>query len=153
MHWSTTIFSIDRNIFTAYRCDTNNTNKDHRMKITSLTELAEFLRNLPNGPDAEIGFDMSNSQKARFLTDHPCGSACCIGGWVNLQNGTDYGVARAVRMIAPDYIEVMEITALCFPSDVPEAWGATPQQAARAVEILEETGQCDWERAMAEVPA
>lgn len=120
------------------------------MKITSLTELAEFLRNLPNGPDAVIGFDMSNSQNARFLTDHPCGSACCIGGWVNLQNGTDYGVSRAVRMIAPTYMEVMEITALCYPRYFPEAWGATPQQAARAVEILEETGQCDWERAMLE---
>lgn len=123
------------------------------MKITSLTELAEFLRNLPNGPDAEIGFDMSNSEKSRHMTYHPCGSACCIGGWVNLQNGTDYGVAHAVRMIAPRYMEVMAITALCYPHYFPKAWKATPQQAARAVEILEETGQCDWQRAMAEVPA
>jgi hypothetical protein len=46
-----------------------------------------------------------------------------------------------------------EIDDLCYPQQYGEAWDATPQQAARAVEILRDTGKCDWDRAMREVTA
>jgi hypothetical protein len=40
-----------------------------------------------------------------------------------------------------------QIYRLCYP-DQNSAWSATPQQAAMAVEILRDTGECNWEEAM-----
>jgi hypothetical protein len=38
---------------------------------------------------------------------------------------------------------------LCYPTGVDNpAWNATPLQAARAVEILRDTGKCNWDEAM-----
>ena len=124
------------------------------MKLNNLTELAEFLKNFDDdSPRRKLGFDMKNTYERREDTEHPCGSACCIGGWVQYHNrGTrKMGVDDAVMTITPAGIDELEIHRLCFPTD--NGWDATPQQAARAVEILRDTGVCDWDRAMEEVGA
>jgi hypothetical protein len=124
------------------------------MKLKNLTELAEFLKQLDNdSPRRKLGFDMTRSYNDRHDTPHPCGSACCIGGWVQYHNkGTrNMDVDYAVMTITPEGISEVEVYRLCFP--IGNQWYATPQQAARAVEILRDTGKCDWERAFEEVPA
>jgi len=129
-------------------------------KLNNLTELAEFLKALnDNDPDLKDGFDMQWSYCNKDMTDHPCGSAMCIGGWVQSFN------EDTRRMILPDAVLTIcpegtlwdEVEELCYPDKTnnseKNAWNATPQQAARAVEILRDTGKCDWDRALSEVPA
>jgi hypothetical protein len=92
--------------------------------------------------------------KNRDLSQHDCGSACCIGGWVQYHNRNTrkMDVENAVLSISPEGTSWEEIHALCYPNDLDnDGWNATPQQAARAVEILRDTGECDWDRALEEV--
>jgi hypothetical protein len=52
------------------------------MKLNNLTELAEFLKSFDNDSiHRKLGFDMGTDYHNRKVTDHPCGAACCIGGW------------------------------------------------------------------------
>lgn len=110
--------------------------------MKNLTDLAEFLKVLP--PEK---FDMESS----------CGSVCCIGGWVQKVNRApiEEPLSRSVSKLGPS---IRQASALCY-ADTPDgsdiyypAWGATPKQAARAVEILRDEGIVDWPRAMEEVP-
>lgn len=123
------------------------------MKLKDLTDLANALRGLDNyDPKDGLGFDMEFGYHNRDDSSHICGSACCIGGWVQHFNPDtrDLTLAEAVATITPWDIESEEVENLCYPVDVSSTWKASPQQAARAVEILRDTGRCDWDRAMLE---
>ena len=122
------------------------------MKLKNLTELADLLRGLDNNsPRRKMGFDMQYSYRDRKASDHFCGSACCIGGWVQYlnRNTRDLELQDAVATICPPDMSRDEIYRLCYPDTAhDDGYNATPQQAARAVEILRDTGECDWEEAM-----
>jgi hypothetical protein len=127
-------------------------------KLNNLTELAEFLKKMGNyHPRRKVGFDMQWAYHNKDLSDHPCGSAMCIGGWVqNFNKKTRrLGVTDAVMTICPEGTDRKEVEELCYPDKTNNhennAYRANPQQAARAVEILRDTGRTDWERAMSEV--
>jgi len=109
------------------------------MRLKNLTELADLLRGLDNNsPRRKTGFDMNKS-------------AYCIGGWVQYLNKhtRDLELDRAVATICPPDMSSHEIYNLCYPRGIGNpAWKATPQQAAKAVEILRDTGKCDWEEVM-----
>ena len=119
-------------------------------RLNNLTDLANLLRSIDNSPESKLGFDMGRSFQFANDTCHPCGSACCIGGWVQACNGTRhyFGLERAVHKLQPD-LDIDECYLLCYPNGI-KAWRSTPKQAARAVEILRDTGKCDWETAMME---
>lgn len=138
-------------------------------KFNTLQEVADFLKTMDNSKDAQTGFDMLCSHPSQ-TTRHPCGSACCIGGWINYVNGTHYSLAHAVQQLTTKVdkgVQYEEAHELCFMKrgvadmGLPDRIEAienrmvsvTPQQAARAIEILLETGACDWDRAIAEVPS
>jgi hypothetical protein len=122
------------------------------MKLKNLTELADLLRGLDNNsPRRKMGFDMQFSYNDRKTSDHPCGSACCIGGWVQYlnRNTRDLELQGAVATICPPDMSRHQIYRLCYPDTARDVgYDATPQQAAKAVEILRDTGRCDWEEAM-----
>jgi len=130
------------------------------MRLNNLTDLANLLRSLDNDILTDgVGFDMRFSYDDKEDTALECGSACCIGGWVQHCNPElrGQGLTATVATLLPEPIcseTWHEIAELCFPNDNnSDAWDATPQQAARAVEILRDTGKCDWDRAMREVTA
>lgn len=133
------------------------------MRLNNLTDLADLLRSLNNDePTDGMGFDMRHTLGASKCTNLECGSACCIGGWVHHTNPEtrSLSLVRAVAKLLPFTLETghymwYELGELCYPGREGEsyAWDATPQQAARAVEILRDTGKCDWDRAMREVTA
>ena len=50
------------------------------MELKNLTDLAEKLKSIDK--DAFVGFDMHHGYASRHASKNPCGSACCIGGWV-----------------------------------------------------------------------
>jgi hypothetical protein len=131
------------------------------MRLNNLTDLADLLRSLDNSkPKDGMGFDMNKSYWDREHTSLECGTACCIGGWVHYTNSeTEHlSLELAVATLLPYEVKVGdetwdELEELCYPERYEYAWEATPQQAARAVEILRDTGKCDWGRAMKEVAA
>jgi hypothetical protein len=131
------------------------------MRLNNLTDLADLLRSLDNSkPKDGMGFDMRHNLADSKYTELECGTACCIGGWVHYINPeTEYfGLERAVATLLPYEVKVGneiwdELEELCYPERHDCGWNATPQQAARAVEILRDTGKCDWDRAMREVTA
>jgi hypothetical protein len=137
--------------------------EERDMRLNNLTDLADLLRSLSNDELTDgVGFDMRFSYDDKEDTALECGSACCIGGWVQHCNpelrGYDLTVAVATLLpeaLGEDDTLWNELHELCFPElgDDYYAWDATPQQAARAVEILRDTGKCDWDRAMREVAA
>lgn len=120
-------------------------------RLNNLTDLANLLRSIDNSPESELGFDMRWTLKATRFSKHPCGSACCIGGWVQACNKELSGkrLQDSIKMLQPS-LDWYECFKLCFPNEYEEAWAATPEQAARAVEILRDTGKCDWKTAMME---
>ena len=120
------------------------------MKLKDLTDLANVLRDLGKQElYGEMGFDMRHSYENCHNSDHPCGSACCIGGWVQHHNSNtrSMALAHAVQTLAPK-LSYWEVESLCHPTRSSNAWDATAEQAARAVEILRDTGKCDWDEAM-----
>ena len=132
------------------------------MRLNNLTDLANLLRGLSNDEPADgIGFDMCYSYLDKEDTSLECGTACCISGWVQHCNPELRGLdlTRTVATLLPEALEDDdafwdELHELCFPENNNSyAWEATPQQAARVVEILRDTGKCDWDRAMQEVTA
>ena len=123
--------------------------------IETLPQLAEFIGSLPANDDADAvaGLDMHNS--GLFMTqstNHPCGTAACIGGWLEACNKPkgNQGICCLVAGLG-EGVSLDEADNLCF--DYPINPTPNPQQAARAIMILHETGKCDWSRAMDEVPA
>lgn len=121
-------------------------------KVTNLTDLAALLRSIDNGPTSEMGFDMQQDFEGRKGTDHPCGTAACIGGWLqaarpDLRDGHLHEAVAALGCDPDEAKKLCWAKSVSFSSFDP-AWDATPEQAARAVEILRDTGKCDWPRAM-----
>ena len=108
------------------------------IKVNTLTDLAEFLKTLEYDQYKTIqnGFNMRDPD-------------ACIGGWLRrIKTDPDSSSVELVLELDPSLSE-LQAHLLCFPEH-PEAWSATPHQAARAVEILRDTGKCNWERAMKE---
>jgi len=107
-------------------------------KVNTLTDLAEFLKTLEHDQYKTLqnGFNMRDPD-------------ACIGGWLRrIKNVEGFTFKKLVLELDPS-LDELQAHLLCFPEH-PEAWSATPHQAARAVEILRDTGKCDWERAMKE---
>jgi hypothetical protein len=145
-------------------------------KLETPLDIARFLRTMDNSEDAECGFDMLRLT-ASTNTEHACGTACCIAGWVYIANTGDF----SPDLMQWEWVVIDEIAkvlgdrqaanAICFPpimfgetadmTGVPEElarkndaetyfMGATPQQAARVIENYVETGQVKWLQAMRE---
>lgn len=116
--------------------------------VKDLWDLADRLDMMPANDDhtCAAGFDIAVARVSEESC-HPCGTAGCIGGWVCLWNKSDNEIASAVSALGCARQEALK---LCFgfPTMLVSA-----QQAARAVRILAETGKCDWNRALREVPA
>jgi hypothetical protein len=100
-------------------------------KIVTLEEIADMLDGMIHrDPEADVGFDMRRTHGERRSSNHPCGTACCIGGWVQHLNPhtRGQGVAGAVM----DVSGMSSATAykLCYGvmSD-----NITPQQGAQAI--------------------
>lgn len=122
-------------------------------RLNNLTDLADLLRSIDNSETSEMGFDMKFSYRQRKDSLHPCGTACCIGGWIQHVNGNEgEGLVRSLLSICPESTSEHEAAEVCFPHGVScyvsNPYEATPEQAARVIEILRDTGKCDWDEAL-----
>jgi hypothetical protein len=113
--------------------------------ITTLEELAVILDGMDNkDPTLDLGFDMGWSAPTDETTVE-CGSACCIGGWINSINKTDMSLEAAVMSIS----SLTERTSLdlCFNSLAVD-FDTTPQQGAKAIRNAIEFGDAKWEEVL-----
>lgn len=114
--------------------------------FTNLKDVSNFLRET-QFPLGGMAFDMVREFSYRTATEHPCGSACCIGGWIIARNDLSPHIspAEAVRTIAPD-LTPGQAYELCWPDSDSPGWSATPEEAADVIDHLLATGEVDWSR-------
>lgn len=117
----------------------------------TLKEFSVFIRNLPDEDDfsAEIGFDMSHEWVERKSTEHPCGTAMCIGGWVQQLFPETRTLTTTDALVAKFGIGFIDAKAMCYPKY--EGWDANKNQAANMIDWYIETGSVDWQLAMSDV--
>jgi len=129
-------------------------------EVKSLSDLADFLDVLDNDNVAEggIGFDMKNTYRSRLSTKHPCGSACCIGGWAARaemlsSENSPIGILGAIMSLRPN-VTRRQADRICLPL-VFEAYNATPQQGAEVLRFVADNSKCSpdditdaWARTM-----
>lgn len=114
--------------------------------ITNILELADILDAMPHlGPDLEVGFDMNFDSSAHYDGGHPCGSACCIGGWVAYLNGEscneDDCITEHVQSVSDMSREAAH--ALCWDGRALSS-SVTPQQGAEAIRNAVEFDDPMW---------
>ena len=77
-----------------------------------------FIESIGDDAVGEIGFDMKNEHQVAHHSDHPCGTAMCIGGWCALAIPKDereyVGIATAACRVLG--IEPDEAYDLCYPA-------------------------------------
>ena len=122
-------------------------------QIAKLTNLADVLDGMTGSVEWEgeaVGFDMEHGAFFRNTSDHPCGSACCIGGWAALMQGVvNQGPSYALVQWG---VPLGDASAICHPPVAGGGWNATPQQAAILLRHYIATGEVDWDRAMSAEP-
>ena len=122
------------------------------MIYPKLQIMIDYLENLDNSPNSKCGFDMNYEHESHY-TDHPCGTACCIGGHAELILGgyhpEDPEVVEALSRLCN--IPVKIANKICWPgsrANCPEAYEATLEQAIKVLEICRDTGKVDWPKAL-----
>lgn len=137
------------------------------MKFPKLQLIIDHLKSLDNGPTSPCGFDMNCTHGAAEYTDHPCGTACCIGGHAALllmrQGMLSCEVANIDGALAL-YCDIDETTAarICWPGG-PEnseehryAGSYEEIQLPHTIAVLQrcrDTGIVDWTQTTYESPA
>jgi hypothetical protein len=110
--------------------------------VVTLEEIAVILDSMThNNPKDVMGFDMGFVLSQSFDTDHPCDTACCIGGWVQHLNPElgGMGVAQAVCEVSS--LSYGTAYDLCFGET---SWLVTPQQGAQAIRNAIEFDDPKW---------
>ena len=125
-------------------------------RLNNLNDLEALLRRLHAEPVIEgIGFDMQRDYDFRKSTKHDCGSACCIGGWIQACNPEtqDVTIEDAVLVLAGGG-NIDEAYGLCYPSEWRNRnngesfYDAQPLTAAHAVAIFRDEGIANWPEAL-----
>lgn len=121
------------------------------MPFKNLEELAEYFESMDNSSNSEFGFDMNFEWSSRESSMHPCGSAACIGGTIQMFNHETRGLTLigAVQSISPG-TSLKQAKKLCFPPTGHQAWHASPMQACAAILMLDREGVVDWDRVIRE---
>jgi hypothetical protein len=116
-------------------------------KIVTLRKIADMLHGMQHeDPAADVGFDMSCELLDSEFSKHPCGTACCIGGWVQHLNPH----LRDVDMVKA----VQDVSMLSRAAAYELCWGRTsrtitPQQGAHAIRNAITYGDPGWAEVLA----
>jgi hypothetical protein len=111
--------------------------------VVTLEDIAVILDGMTHGNSEDVmGFDMGLVLSRAIDTYHPCGTACCIGGWVQYLNPSlrDMGIKEAVLMVSK--LSNTAADDLCFSQT---SCGVTPQQGAQAIRNALKFGSPRWE--------
>lgn len=109
-----------------------------KSKIENTDDLIEVMQYLAdNGQYNGIGFDM------RMPRPSPKWSAgCCIGGWINLINGTDSYLYESLADVAG--CSISTASEICYPGNRRVYEEATAADAVKVLTALRDTGKVIW---------
>ena len=115
------------------------------MKHPKLQIMIDHLKNLDNSETSEMGFDMNYGQRERDATQHPCGSACCIGGHAAvLLKKEKMEISDALQELC----DIPHETAykICWPPahDEKNHYEAPLEVAIAVLEHCRDTGEVMW---------
>lgn len=126
------------------------------MKYPGVQKLIDVLKAVDNSEKSQMGFDMDYWYQDRHVTNHPCGSACCIGGWA--QACLLKGQITGPDVYAPPMealIKFCELPWTLQSEDADVLWDLTMpesirmnlltlEMAIRVLEIFRDTGEVKW---------
>jgi hypothetical protein len=114
------------------------------MNVEFLDKLINHLENLDNSENSKLGFDMRRLLSDAHMTNHPCGTACCILGHLD----TMYDRVGFSTSFYSELSGLGEhiIDELFFPSSfvVPNYRHITLERAIAVLKNLKATGIVDW---------
>jgi hypothetical protein len=115
-----------------------------------------FIESLEDDTHLDIAFDMNKEHIHADSTNHPCGTAMCIGGWCTLALPVDQRENITISGAAMQVLRISQQTAqsLCWPSfdsyadDFTAYSLITPALAGRAIRNAIHFGDPNWDVVM-----
>lgn len=117
-------------------------------RLKNLDDLINLFKTLQEQETISgIGFDMDREYITKDSTHKECGSACCIGGWVQACNPETrrLSIEEALHTIAP-HIDKTQTNLVCWPRETSIFKNAKTEHAIQVLEALRDTGECIWDR-------
>ena len=122
-------------------------------------EFACFIESLEDDTAGGMGFDMSMDHDDADQTEHPCGTAMCIGGWCALALPPEDREGASLEYAASKMLGIDASAAfnLCFPDDPRCPAGGstyahvTPAHAGAAIRNAINFGDPNWKAVLKDV--
>ncbi len=113
------------------------------MVYPGLQIIIDHLRNLDDSEKSPLGFDMNYDHMNTKAAEHPCGSACCIGGHAAmLLKRPVMGISEALaELCSIPYVIARKI---CWPDCGSHYYDASLQDAITMLEHCRDTGETLW---------
>ena len=118
------------------------------MKYPQVQIIIDILSRIDNSAKSKLGFDMKRPYPSHS-EDHPCGTACCIGGWAR----------RAMKLVYEDsvsnihyalseltHIPLQDAYSICFPEKLSYE-SISRSVALKMLRYYRDTGKIDWKKA------
>lgn len=120
------------------------------MKYPQVQIIIDILSRIDNSAKSKLAFDMKHPFPSK--SQHPCGTACCIGGWARRAIELVYG--EAVGNIHHSLAELTNIPtedayAICFPINISYE-SVSRNVALRMLKHYRDTGKISYKKAGAE---
>jgi hypothetical protein len=109
---------------------------------SGVQKIIDVLKHVDNSETSKLGFDMNYESSACEGTEHPCGSACCIGGHAAFALGDPY---MSISQALSDLCTIPHDDAydICWPDGI-NYEEITLEQAISMLENYRDTGEIDW---------
>jgi hypothetical protein len=112
--------------------------------VVTLEEIAVILDGMTHGNSEDVmGFDMVQDLSSAGRSNHPCGTACCIGGWVQHLNPQLRSLSLERSVCDVSSLSYSAAESLCYSGNALQQ-SVTPQQGAQAIRNALEFDDPKW---------
>lgn len=117
------------------------------MKYPQVQIIIDILSRVDNSAKSKLAFDMKRPYPSP--SEHPCGTACCIGGWASramqlVYNKPPVHISYALAELTD--IPKQEAHDICFPVDL-DYESISRDVAVKMLRHYRDTGKIDWKKA------
>jgi hypothetical protein len=119
------------------------------MKYPQVQIIIDILSRVDNSAKSKLAFDMKRPYPSH--SEHPCGTACCIGGWASRAMKLVYGTSGNIHNSLAELTNIPANDAymICFPVDV-DYESISRDVAVKMLKHYRDTGKIAWKKAGAE---
>ena len=118
------------------------------MKYPQVQIIIDILSRIDNSANSKLAFDMKRPYPS--YSDHPCGTACCIGGWARRAMTLVYGEEKVgnihYSLSELTHIPLKDAYSICFPENLSYE-SISIRVALKMLQHYRDTGKIDWEKA------